>query len=158
MGKRVNVKSEGNVVTKVETPIKKSLGKETVVNGRSYASRSEAIRSLLADGMRKADIARAIGASYSFVQTIAGRSDFDYSVIKERAKADKAHDKMLSERNKKIGSIPAMKEKLEKLLTKKIDLDAQIESLMSEIQHAEDIFHLINVFPLPSVNDLEEVA
>jgi len=74
--------------------------KTITINGNEYASKSNAIRALLVEGVKKSDIAKQTESHYSFVVTVERKMLADATpeadaarVAKEEAKAAKAAEK-----------------------------------------------------------------
>ena len=130
----------------ISTP-KFSNAKPVTVEGITYPSRSDAIRKLLEAGMTKAKIAKAIGASYSFVQTIAGRTGFDYSIIKSKTRASIASKKIIDGEINDLERLPKLHEKIEKMINKKINLEASLAKAIAEVERIS----LLSVANVPTV-------
>lgn len=63
--------------------------KSLEIAGVEYASKSDAIRALLAGGMKKSQVAEATGSHYSFVVTVERKMLFDASEEGQRLIAEK---------------------------------------------------------------------
>ena len=88
-----------------------SVKKTITVNEVTYDSKSDAIRALLASGMKKADVARATDSNYSFVVTVSRAVVDPNAAAEKQAKAAIRQDRKAKAEAEKAQKAKARAEK-----------------------------------------------